>query len=269
LKQEEIEVLFKRLIIAAVFIPPLIFFILRGGFVFLVLVCVIIGCGLYEFYRGIKRKRVLTNIGMFVGILIPLSFYLMKGKTLAPTLMVAIFSLFLAQFFEFKRRRNCTDAFINIGGVLYISFLFSHILLLRDIPGKGVGLSMTVLFASWMGDTGAYFIGGKWGKHRFLPEISPHKSKEGLAGAILTSLMAMFISRLWLPLPLIHTLIMGILVGITGQMGDFFESMLKREIGIKDFSKLLPGHGGILDRFDSLLFTIPLFYYYVKYLIIS
>jgi len=261
--------LLKRIIVAVVFIPILMFFILQGGFAFLGLVCVIIGCGLFEFYQGMKRKRLSTNIGILSGVGIPISFYLMEEKSFYHILTLIIFLLFLGQFFEFKARRNSTGAFINIGGILYISFLFSYILLLRKIPGIGAVLTITVLFTTWMGDTGAYFIGEKWGKHKLLPEISPHKSKEGFVGAILISLLAMFISRLWFSFPLIHTIILGILIGMMGQMGDFFESMLKREIGTKDFGRLLPGHGGILDRFDSLFFTVPLFYYYVKYLIVS
>ena len=261
--------LLKRIIVALIFIPILTFFILWGGFLFLGLICTIIGFGLFEFYQGMKREKLLTNIGILLGMGIPFSFYLMGEKAASPILTLVIFLFLFGQFFEFKRRRNSTDAFINIGGILYISFLFSHILILRNIPRIGSTLTITVLFATWMGDTGAYFIGERWGKHKLLPEISPHKSKEGFLGAVLVSSLAMFISRLWLCLPLIHTAILGILIGTMGQMGDFFESMLKREIGIKDFSGILPGHGGILDRFDSVLFTVPLFYYYVKYLIIS
>ena len=119
-----------------------------------------------------------------------------------------------------------------------------------------------------MGDTGAYFVGRFWGKHKFLPVYSAHKSREGLEGAILLSLVAMLISWLWFSLPFSHTIILGFLIGGAGQIGDFFESMLKRGLGIKDFSEILPGHGGVLDRFDSLLFTVPLFYYYIKWLIV-
>jgi phosphatidate cytidylyltransferase len=261
--------LLKRIIVAVIFIPILIFFILWGGFAFLGLVCAIIGCGLFEFYRGMKIRGLSANIGILLGVGIPISFYLMGKEAFPSVLTLAIFLLFLGQFFEFEPRRSSTNTFINIGGILYISFLFSYILLLRKLSGIGTALTITVFFATWMGDTGAYFIGEKWGKHKLLPEISPHKSKEGFVGAILISLSAIFISRLWFPLPLIHTLIMGVLIGIMGQMGDFFESIIKRQVGIKDFGRLLPGHGGVLDRFDSLLFTVPLFYYYVKYLIIS
>ena len=137
-------------------------------------------------------------------------------------------------------------------------------MILRNIPSVGGKLVITIFFVTWMGDTGAYFIGKRWGKHKLFPQISSHKSREGLVGAILLSGVAMFISRTWLPLSLIHTLVLGGLIGTMGQIGDFSESMLKRELGIKDFGKILPGHGGILDRFDSLLFTVPLFYYYVK-----
>jgi len=215
LKQEEVEVLLKRIVVAVIFIPLIIFFVVRGGFLFFLLVCAIVGCGLYEFYRTAGRGKGLTGLGIFLGMLMCLSFYGRKG--LPFILAVVIFSLFFAQFFEFKTKRNSTNAFINIGGVLYVSFLFSHILLLRDIPGVGTKLTLTVLFVTWMGDTGAYFIGERWGKHRLFPQISPHKSKEGFLGAVLVSLLAMFISQLWLSLPPIHILTMGILTGTMGQ----------------------------------------------------
>jgi len=259
-------VFWRRIIIAGGFIPVLIFLILWDKVVFLILVCLIIGVSLFEFYQGMKKEG--ENLSSWesisLGLLIPIGIYL-KGENILPTLLTFIvFFLSLRQFFQFKIEQAFVHFSLTLGGIIYISFLFSYVLILRNIPSLGGRLVITIFFVTWMGDTGAYFIGEKWGKHKLFSQISPRKSWEGLLGAIILSCVAMFISRTWLFLSPVHALVLGVLIGVMGQIGDFFESMLKRELGIKDFGKILLAHGGILDRFDSLLFTVPLFYYYVK-----
>lgn len=266
----------KRIIIAFIFVPLLIFFILWGRVAFLGLVCVIVGGSLFEFYQGMKKegRNLFLIEGICLGLLVPVSVYLGGEGILPLILALSIFFLFLRQFLKFETQQAFINISLTLGGILYISVLFSYVLILRNNPPlagvsslSGARLVMTVFFITWMADTSAYFIGKKWGRHKLFPRFSPYKSLEGLVGAVLVSCIAMFISQLWLGFSLVHTFILGISMGIMGQMGDFFESMLKREVGIKDFGKILPGHGGILDRFDSLLFTIPFFYYYIKYLV--
>ncbi len=259
--------LLKRILIAVGFIPVLIFLILWSKAVFFILVCLIIGVCLFEFYRRMGKEggNIFLPEGILLGLLIPVGVYL-KGEGALPILLVFIvLFLCLRQFAYLRIQRAFINVSLKLGGILYISFLFSHIIPLRNVFPLGARLVVTIFFATWMGDTGAYLIGKKWGKHKLFPRISPHKSWEGFIGALLVSCAAMFISRTWLFFPLVHTLILGVLIGLMGQLGDFFESMVKREVGIKDFGKILPGHGGVLDRFDSLLFTVPLFYYYIKF----
>lgn len=261
--------LLKRLIISAIFIPIFIFLILAGKILFLILICAIIAIGLVEFHRGIYPNFSLRDLFFYVclGLFIPISVYF-RGERIVPLVLTAIiFIIFLWRFFKLKVSQALSDIFLPLGGILYISFLFSYIIILRGIPHLGDKLTITIFFVTWMGDTGAYFVGRFWGKHKLLPSYSSHKSREGFCGAILLSLTAMLISRLWLSLPLFHIIVLGFFIGGAGQIGDFFESMLKRGLGIKDFGKILPGHGGVLDRFDSLLFTVPLFYYYIKYVL--
>ena len=175
----------------------------------------------------------------------------------------------MRQLLKFDPRNSFKSISLSLGGIIYIPFLFSFIILLREIPDWGTKLVITLFFVTWMGDSGAYFIGTKWGKHKSFSRLSPYKSFEGFIGGVFTATIAMIISRGWLPFSLISALFMGIMMGVMGEMGDLFSSMIKREVGIKDFGNILPGHGGILDRFDSLLFTTPLFYYFVKcYLVI-
>jgi len=244
---------------------------LWGGIAFLIFVCSIISFALFEFYQGMEKggKHPFSIDGIICGTLVPIFLYVWGKQILFPLLTLIVFYIFFRQFFKFKVK----DAFINIsltiGGIFYISFLFSYVLLLRNLSLIGAKLVITVFFVTWMSDSGAYFIGKVYGKHKLFVQFSPHKSIEGVGGAILVAVVAIFISRIWLTFPFVHTLIIGICIGIMAQMGDFFESMLKREVGIKDFGRILPGHGGILDRFDSLFFTIPLFYYYIRLIIFS
>lgn len=259
--------LLKRTMVAAGLIPVLIFLILWNKVAFLILVCLIIASSLFELYQGMRKegKNLFLWEGISLGLLVPLGIHL-SGKDILPTILAfVVLFLCLRQLL----RLNIKQAFVNVslvlGGIFYVSFLFSYVLILRNVPSLGARLVITIFFVTWMGDTGAYLVGEKWGKHKLFFQISPHKSWEGVIGAILVSFVAMFVSRMWLSFPFVHTLVLGVLIGIMGQLGDLFESMLKREVGIKDFGRILPGHGGILDRFDSLLFTIPLFYYYTKF----
>jgi len=263
--------LLKRVLVAAIFVPVLVLFICWGGIPFLCLTSAIIGVALAEFYRGMDSTgtKLLSREGVGLGILLPVSVYLWGGEILPLVLVGVVLFISLRQFFKFRIEASSTSIFLTLGGVLYISFLLSHVVMLRAIPGSGMRAVITLFFVTWMGDSGAYFIGILGGKHKLFPRISPKKSIEGFMGGVLVSCLAIFISQSWLSLPFLHSVILGVLIGVTGQLGDFFASMLKREMKRKDFGFILPGHGGVLDRFDSLLFTTPVFYYYLKYLIIG
>ena len=263
--------LLKRVLIAAIFVPIVFLFIQWGSILFLSLTSAIIGVALVELYGGMDSTgtKLLAREGVILGILLPVSVYLWGAQVLPLILVVIVLFVSLRQFFKFRIETSSAGVFLTLGGIFYISFLFSHVIMLRAIPALGQKLVFTVFFVTWMGDSGAYFIGTFGGKHKLFPHISPKKSLEGFMGGILVSCLAIFISRSWLPLPFYHSVILGVLIGVMGQLGDFFESMLKRETKRKDFGFILPGHGGVLDRFDSLLFTTPVFYHYVKYLIIG
>jgi phosphatidate cytidylyltransferase len=150
--------------------------------------------------------------------------------------------------------------------VLYACGLVPYWFLLRAWPEQGLGLALMALLCTWASDTGAYFVGRAFGKKKLYPVISPGKTWAGVWGGVLVSVLAACGVRFYfLPqLPLHDAVALGGLAAVCGTLGDLCESMLKRSVGVKDSSSLIPGHGGFLDRFDALLFVVPAFYLYLR-----
>lgn len=150
----------------------------------------------------------------------------------------------------------------GVAGPLYIGALLAPIGLLRRDAGPGYVL-MTLMFA-WLGDTGGYFLGRFFGKTKLYEAVSPKKTREGFVGSLLGSALGALLAHFWYlrEIPLVPALLLAVIGGALGQMGDLVESLLKRSTGIKDSGSLLPGHGGILDRIDALLIVAPLVYLY-------
>ncbi|GAA5346245.1 phosphatidate cytidylyltransferase [Planifilum fimeticola] len=155
--------------------------------------------------------------------------------------------------------RNRTDIFRTaylFSGALYIGFGFSYMIQMRWMT-DGLLWSLFVLGVIWAGDTGAYFVGRKFGKRKLCPEISPNKTVEGSAGGLILSVIAGLSIASAIPaLDWQSSLVLALLIAVAGQLGDLVESAIKRTTGVKDSGGLLPGHGGVLDRFDSLLFAL-------------
>ncbi len=151
-------------------------------------------------------------------------------------------------------------------GILYVVVLLGHFILLRQLP-HGIALIFFVLAITWLADTGGFVIGLTLGRHALAPTLSPKKTIEGLFGGILFSVLGALISHFWfLPFfSLGECAILGMGMAIIGTLGDLAESAIKRSVSIKDSGTIIPGHGGVLDRVDSLLFTGPVIYYYVLF----
>ncbi len=158
------------------------------------------------------------------------------------------------------------DAVVILLGALYIGFPLSTVVSTRTLPG-GEWLVLFLAVVTWASDIGAYYAGTLWGKHPLLPSISPKKTVEGVLGGLVLAVGVAFLAQQWFTseLSLADAVILGVLLTIAGLLGDLFESMIKRRTGVKDSGGILPGHGGMLDRLDSLLFAAPTFYYYVAY----
>lgn len=267
----------KRVGVAFTFGPLLLLLSWLGGIWLLVLVDLIIILGLLEFCRMWKVKGIVVNKGL--AIILSLSFgwnsFLNLGLSLPFLFTFLFFILLVSELF-----RGVDGALFRISAsllaIFYLGWLATYLLsigeLNPEVPHWGGSALILIFLVIWSVDTGAYFSGLAWGSHKITPQISPNKTWEGtiggFLGGIFASLLLWFLSsplHPFLPsLPLNHYLVVGGIAGVGGQVGDMIESLMKRDSEIKDASSLIPGHGGILDRFDSLLFIAPLEYYYLK-----
>jgi len=186
-------------------------------------------------------------------------------------LLVVLFLLFGTLFlFRFKSLDTVVHQLaLLVFGLMYIPLLLGHLSLLHA-QEHGKGWIFFVMFLVMASDSLAYFSGMRFGRNKLYPAISPNKSVEGAFGGLAGGVVAALVVRAWLFPPLLgwfDAVLLGVGLGAASQVGDLFESMLKRSFGVKDSGTLIPGHGGMLDRLDSLLFAYPLAYYYVLYLL--
>ena len=167
-------------------------------------------------------------------------------------------------------RSSLTRWALAVGGSLYLGYLLSFYLALYFLPPQPdtnhTGfLAVIVVFVSvWAGDTAAMVVGTRWGRHRFFPKISPKKSAEGAIAGLLASSAVLIAGGPFIGAAFPHNLVLGVLVGAAAQVGDLVESQIKRGAGVKDASQVIPGHGGVLDRIDSLLFVLPAAFYFLR-----
>ena len=257
----------QRIITGAIALALFLPIVLLGGPIFTILVYIIATVGLYEMLRmkGIKIVSfpgIISLLLLFL-LLLPSSFtadiLAYTGHTKLEWIFVAVF-LFLIYTVLVKNRFTFDDAAFVVLGTLYVGIGFYYF-----IETRNVGLSYVIfaLLIVWTTDSGAYFTGRKIGKRKLWPEISPNKTVEGFVGGIVWALITAFIIQWVSPLTSSILVLIGITIvaSIFGQLGDLVESAIKRHYNVKDSGNLLPGHGGILDRFDSILFVLPLLHF--------
>ena len=236
----------------------------------------------FEFYRLVAAARVppLTYFGLVWVLLLILSrdadLLATLGPYLDPTrltplllitaaLLPPIWSLIRGQPESLFSRWAWT-----VAGILYTGWLLSHLVALRGLD-EGRNWVFLALFATFASDSAAFFVGRAWGKRRLAPSISPGKTWEGAIGGILAAIIVCLLftlsTPLSLPLSAGQAILLGLLVSLFGQLGDLLESLFKRQMGVKDSSRLIPGHGGLLDRMDSVVLAGMVVYYYVIWVI--
>lgn len=235
--------------------------------------------GLNEFYRGVRRTGAEPQEWLGVGCVI-LFLFAARERFNPPVILIpGVLTFFIISSLSVELLKRDRAPIRNLGvtylGVIYVGWLFSYLVALQSIPGKtqmkitgfevpwGAWLVLFVVFAAWAADTGAYLIGRKWGYHKMTPVLSPGKSWEGAFAGITWSVAMCVVMGLLVSIPWVHILVLGVSIALVSLVGDLVESSLKRELGLKDFGSILPGHGGILDRFDGLFFAAPFFYYYI------
>jgi len=260
-----------RRVYTAVVLAPLIYAVIRylPPIAFIALLFVVGAIALYELYRLFfqeRTNRVLIGIGLLTLANLFASVY-WHGPSMELLLFGAVASLIAPIITRGNLQHHLIDSAVTLFGVAYIGVALCYLILIRAFP-QGEYLVLFILLVTWATDTGAYYVGKRFGRHPLAPAISPKKTVEGLLGGLSFAVIAVYVCRSWISqydLTMMGCLVLGGLVTITGVLGDLAESALKRSTGAKDSSRLLPGHGGMLDRIDSLLFTAPAFYYYVRY----
>jgi phosphatidate cytidylyltransferase len=257
----------KRWLSGLVLAPSLILFILYAPpWLFLLFILFLTWLGLREFYAlslpGISQTQ--RALGVLLGMLFPLSLYSRDPRCFIATLAFIMLFLFIQTLFrpeEFPVRIEQLSR--HLLGLLYVPLFLAHFILMHRLT-YGRFWVLFALVAVYFGDTTAFYIGRTWGRRKLAPQISPGKTWEGGLGAVGGSLAgALIFKYLFFPqLPTVHALVLGIGIGLIGQLGDLFESLIKRSAKVKDSGMLIPGHGGLLDRVDSVLFVAPFVYYY-------
>jgi len=268
----------KRVITALVGLPFLITVIWFGEPWFTTLVAIWGLLAAFEFYRMVTASKVspLTYFGLIWTLLFICSrnselLSILRPhldlNLLTPLLLTSAVILPLIWLLLRRQKEGAFTGWVwTIGEILYIGWLLSHFVALRSLD-DGRNWVFLALFTTFASDTAAFFIGRALGKHHLAPHISPHKTWEGavagVLGAVIVSLLFTMPTPFHLPLAYWQAILLGLLVSILGQLGDLVESLLKRNMGMKESGKLLPGHGGFLDRIDSVVFAGIVVYYYV------
>ena len=275
----------KRLLTAVVGVPILIYALVQGGYVLLTLVAFVAVIGLWEFFHVMELRgyKPLKTAGYVSGLVIVFSAYFLQDYFLV-LFLVLLFILFMG-LFEKDNKAALSGTGGTIFGIFYIAGLLTFAIKLRALGTflmtqyRSLGSFLTTqhiddrtgmyavffpIAVIFISDTGAYFIGKAYGKRRVAPSISPKKSWEGVGGGIAASLLAAFVIWLIAPdrFPLKHALILSVLLSFAGLAGDLVESRIKRDAEVKDSGTLFPGHGGVMDRIDALLFGLPISYIY-------
>lgn len=265
-----------RIISGAVLFVLLIAIILLGEEVFSVSIFLLTCVGLYEFYHsieagGYRPVRVVGYAAALFILYLGFSYRMGRDPFSNPGALVAvafILLLILFCFLVFKSRiYNILDISLTAFGILYVVGLFSFLVMTRSLE-NGVYLIWFVFIGAFITDTFAYFTGKAIGRRKLIPAVSPNKTVEGSLGGIVGCMAIMAVYGVYIngyiaSIPLYHYLILGALCGIISQIGDLTASAVKRYVGIKDYGSIMPGHGGVLDRFDSILFVAPTVYFYL------
>jgi phosphatidate cytidylyltransferase len=258
----------KQRIVSGIFLG----FVALAGIIYyqmcLILVTLLIFIGLYEFFYMVEKKgvRLFKPIGLLVGVLIPVTIFFriqIKEGWQFLFVIIALFTMFLLELRKEKAHQPVFSISATLFGILYISWCFSFLIRIRQLP-EGALLAAFCLVVTKTSDIGAYMWGKTFGKTPLLERVSPKKSFEGAVGGFFTSLfVGVLFSLLISTISFWEKFFLIIILAVLSQLGDLFESLIKRDCQVKDSGRIFPGMGGVLDVIDSVIFTAPTFYLYV------
>jgi phosphatidate cytidylyltransferase len=274
-----------RLLTAAIALPLLIASIILPWWVpetvwiFVAIAVLALAAGLFEFFSLTKKLELKADASFgYLGAAVLYVAFAFDAPTKAPDLLLLTVGLFIgalvvSQTFRFKKdfSKMLTGVGVTLLGVMYVVFLGGFLISVRvgfeQIPGLSTDLLLYFFIVMFGSDSGAYFAGRAFGKHKLAPTISPGKTVEGLIGGIVAAAgFAALCTLTFFPeLPYKFSIPLAVVMAVVGVLGDLAESAMKRGSGTKDAANILPGHGGLLDRLDSLLFNAPILYYFARF----
>lgn len=267
-----------RSLVTVVFGPLIIVAAWKGGLAFLVVIVSIVFLSMHEFYNLAIHKVTSPEkvIGIGTGVILCLLAYFSQPQNIWILLAASFFLLLVVELF-----RNEVGPILNISttlmGVFYVGLSFGFLILIREFPRQsglpyqqGGKLIILLFLAIWVCDSAAYILGSRLGKHKLFERVSPNKTIEGTIFGFLFAVLTAYLCQLtFIPeLGLRDALVIGGICGSLGQISDLIESMFKRDARVKDASNLIPGHGGILDRFDSEILVAPAVYFYLVFVVV-
>jgi phosphatidate cytidylyltransferase len=236
----------------------------------MLLVTVVAVLALVEFYHmlSVKGFPCWGWLGITCGGALPLTFYAGGFANHGAVAAIVLLSFLVGLFARQELVTSVQSLAFTLLGMFYVGWLFSYVLLLRLLI-QGPNYVFYIFGVVWLGDAVALTFGRLFGRHQLAPRLSPGKTIEGAVGGFLGSVCGAIIGGRWLlgHFTLTQCLAVGCLLAVLGQLGDLSESLLKRSSGVKDSAALIPGHGGILDKVDGILFGAPALYYYVLYVV--
>ena len=254
----------KRLLSSAVLISVAVYAMWGPLWFFFLVAELLIFQALREYYRLAAKTGgwIDEKVGLGAGLIVPFALYFSVDLVF---LVLATMLIFLVYFRPARREQALQGIALTFFGLIYVAWFFSHTILIRHLEHGSAWIFYVVLLVKG-GDAAAYFCGKKYGRTKLIEHISPNKSVEGAIGGFWATLVLSLVSRVYLPgTAWIHLIFMGLLAGVLAPLSDLAESLLKRNVQVKDSGEV-PGLGGILDVLDSLLLTIPMIYFYLVHI---
>jgi len=264
-----------RLITTLIAVPIILTCVYFGGFSFLCLVLFLAMMSINEFYGMMQKKDFHPAywVGNFFTLFFIIFAYYALKKNWEPAhsailTMSALATMIATLYLKERPKEAIVDIAVTLLGMIYIGWFFSYFIFIRALTDHGAYIFF-MCGTIWALDTVAYLVGSRFGRHKLFPSVSPRKSIEGAVAGFIVCIIVAAVFGYYAGFGLVHSLILGALLGIVAQFSDLVESLIKRDAEVKDSSTLLPGHGGFLDRMDSFILTAPVLYYYLVWVILK